>query len=247
MKKTLLLKILVFLVTGCNSVLNAQQNKNHQTETLVIQKITDHFYQHTSYLHTDSFGKVPYNGMIVFDYNEAIVFDTPADSEASLELIKWVQKELKCKITAIIPTHFHEDCVAGLAAFHLHGVPSYAHTATIELARLNNKTIPENKFDQQHEFKVGKQKVKAEFFGVGHTRDNVIGYFPGEKVLFGGCLIKEMGAGKGNLEDANTIAWPKTVAQLKQKYPDATIIIPGHGQAGGPELLDYTIKLFAAP
>ncbi|HCO82289.1 MAG TPA: subclass B1 metallo-beta-lactamase, partial [Arenibacter sp.] len=28
------------------------------------------------------------------------------------------------------------------------------------------------------------------------------------------------------------------------KYPTAKIVIPGHGIAGGTELLDYTIKLF---
>jgi metallo-beta-lactamase class B len=136
--------------------------------------------------------------------------------------------------------------VAGLAAFHQQGIPSYAHTATIALARSTNKTVPQNGFDQEREFKVGRKEVVTAYLGAGHTKDNVVGYFPGDQVLFGGCLIKELGAGKGNLEDANTAAWPSTVAEVKKAYPKAKIIIPGHGQPGGPNLLDYTIKLFEA-
>jgi metallo-beta-lactamase class B len=63
-------------------------------------------------------------------------------------------------------------------------------------------------------------------------------------VIFGGCLIKEVGAGKGNLADANTIDWSNTVRKIRDEYPDVKRIVPGHGQPGGIELLDYTIKLF---
>ncbi len=62
--------------------------------------------------------------------------------------------------------------------------------------------------------------------------------------MFGGCLIKESGAGKGNLEDANTTDWSLTVTKLKEKYPTTKTVIPGHGKSGGTELLDYTIQLF---
>ena len=77
-------------------------------------------------------------------------------------------------------------------------------------------------------------------------RSNVVGYFPEDKVVFGGCLIKTVGAGKGNLEDANVAAWPATVSKVKATYSKAEIVIPGHGKTGGTELFDYTIKLFAA-
>ncbi len=72
----------------------------------------------------------------------------------------------------------------------------------------------------------------------------MVGYFPKEKAMFGGCLIKEMNATKGYLGDANVKTWSATVEKVKAKYPDAKIVIPGHGEIGGEELLDYTIKLF---
>ena len=62
--------------------------------------------------------------------------------------------------------------------------------------------------------------------------------------MFGGCLVKEIGAGKGNLEDANVSEWSKTIKGVKAKYGNAEIIVPGHGEAGNQGLLDYTIQLF---
>lgn len=44
--------------------------------------------------------------------------------------------------------------------------------------------------------------------------------------------------------DANVKAWPTTIKNVKSTFPGATLIIPGHGDIGGQELLDYTIKLF---
>jgi metallo-beta-lactamase class B len=242
--KCLKLMAICFFILGCNPKRVAESNKSHKSETLVIEKISAHVYQHTSFLDTQDFGRVPCNGMIVFDKNEAIVFDTPSDNRTSLELIDWVETHLNCKIKAIIPTHFHGDCLGGLEEFHGHGIPSYANNLTIKIARSNNSPIAKNGFDNLLELKVGTKKVFVEFFGEGHTKDNVIGYFPYEKIMFGGCLIKELSAGKGYLEDANINDWSLTVAKLKEKHPDTKIVIPGHGKSGGTELFDYTIKLF---
>jgi metallo-beta-lactamase class B len=92
--------------------------------------------------------------------------------------------------------------------------------------------------------RVGGKTIEVAFLGEGHTRDNVVGLEKEEKVLFGGCLIKELGATKGYLGDANLDEWSKTVKKLKQRFPGNQWVIPGHGKPGGDELLDYTAALF---
>lgn len=219
----------------------------YRSGDLVITRIAENVFEHTSFLQTQDFGNVPCNGVIVRNNNEAIIFDTPTNDKSTGELIRWIGETLHCKINAVIPTHFHNDCLGGLKAFHEKGVPSYAYSRTIELAKENDYIVPQNSFSDSLILKVGQENIIAKFFGEGHTKDNVIGYFPSEKVMFGGCLIKELDAGKGYLGDANVNDWPATVEKVKKTYPEVKIVVPGHGEYGDSQLLDYTIKLFKAP
>lgn len=219
----------------------------HHSEGLMVEQITPNAFVHTSYKQTQDFGNVPCNGLVVRSGGEAIVFDTPTNDSAATELIRWVQDSLNCRITAVIPTHFHDDCLGGLKAFHAHGIPSYAHQRTIALAAADSVEVPQRGFTEPLMLKVGTEHITATFHGEGHTKDNVVGYFPSEQVLFGGCLIKELDASKGYLGDANVAAWSGTVEAVKKAYPNVRVVVPGHGQYGDSKLLDYTIGLFREP
>ena len=218
----------------------------YKTDNLIIQRLSKHTYQHISFLNTNDYGRVACNGMLVVNENEAIVFDTPTDDESSLELINYVTKKLNCEIKVVVPTHFHGDCVGGLETFNKYSIPAYASIKTLDLLLAKGKEFskPINGFADPLALSIGGEKIYVEYFGEGHTKDNVVGYFPLDNAIFGGCLIKEVGASKGNLEDANLMAWSNTVTKLKEKYPSVKIVIPGHGKSGRTELLDYTIKLF---
>lgn len=216
----------------------------YQSENLIITRISENTFEHTSFLQTDDFGKVPCNGLIVRDHQEAVVFDTPTNDKESEALIQWIRDSLHANITAVIPTHFHHDCLGGLKAFHQAHIPSYAYFKTIAFAKEEKYVIPENSFSDSLILKVGNENIVVKFFGEGHTKDNVVGYFPKEQVMFGGCLIKELHATKGYLGDANVASWSATVENVKKAYPAVKLIVPGHGAYGNKALLDYTIRLF---
>jgi metallo-beta-lactamase class B len=219
----------------------------HRSEQLIIDRISAHCFIHTSYHQTDDFGNVPCNGLIVRDGNEVVVFDTPTKDAASEELISWIQNELHCSVKAVVPTHFHVDCLGGLEAFHARGIPSHAHAKTIELAAADSATVPQHAFSDSLVLIAGSERVLVRHFGEGHTVDNVVGYFTKEEVLFGGCMIKEIDASRGYLGDANVDAWSGTVERVKQAYPRVKLVVPGHGQYGDRRLLEYTIALFKLP
>ncbi|MFY8003534.1 MAG: subclass B1 metallo-beta-lactamase [Chitinophagaceae bacterium] len=228
----------------------AQQKKTfiektvYKTADLVIIQVAENSFQHISFKQTNDFGKVPCNGLIVKNKQEVVVFDTPIDNEVANKLIKWIEIQLKCQIKAVVPTHFHDDCLGGLTAFQKAKIPSYAYAKTITLAKENNEAVPENAFTDSLLLFLGKEKIVAKHFGGGHTKDNIVGYFAKDKILFGGCLIKELGANKGYLGDAVLAEWSKTVANIKTYYPNLKKVVPGHGKAGDIALLDYTIQLF---
>jgi metallo-beta-lactamase class B len=49
--------------------------------------------------------------------------------------------------------------------------------------------------------------------------------------------------GLGNVADADVKAWPKTLKRVLDNYPNAKIIIPGHGQFGDLSLIKHTLEL----
>ncbi len=251
--------IFFILTTGFGSELRTKDHDKHLTndtvisessqiiymsDKLIIKKLSPNVYQHVTFLNSPSFGKIPSNGMIVMDKNQALVFDTPPTYQDSEELIKFLSAELGLEIKGVVATHFHEDCLGGLEPFHKLNIKSYGNIKTIADAKKSGYTIPRQSFGDKLTLKARSKKVFVEYFGEGHTRDNVIAYVPDEDIMFGGCLVKELGATKGNLADANTTEWPLTIEKIKLKYPETKIIIPGHGLAGGINLLDYTISLF---
>ncbi len=198
---------------------------------------------HISFLQTQTWGKVGCNGMIYIHKNQAFIFDTPADNETSEALIKTVEEQ-KIKIKGVIVNHFHNDCLGGLEAFHKKGIKSYASEKTIELAKKDSVTVPQIGFKEKLTLRIGKKEIVNQYLGEAHTKDNIISFIPSENTMFGGCMVKELNAGKGFLGDANEKEWSNTIRNVKTTFPNIEKVIPGHGKVGGPDLLDYTIRLF---
>lgn len=239
--KNLILFSVFFLVVLFRGL---AQTSVYKTATLEIIQLTESSFVHVSYLNTNDFGKVACNGLVVLNGGEAFVLDTPVDDQSSDELIHWIKSVKEAKPTGVLATHFHNDCLGGLKAFHAAGVPSFASQSTVDLAKENGYEVPKSGFSQEKAFKVGGNTIEVTFLGEGHTRDNVVGLVKEEKVLFGGCLIKELGATKGYLGDANLKEWSATVAKVKMRFPANQWVVPGHGKPGGDELLEYTFELF---
>lgn len=243
MRKFFFLLLIVTFVQSCTS--EKQFSFVFESEDLKIEQISSTIFRHISYLKTEDFGNVSCNGMVYINENEAVVFDTPTNAIASKELINWFKNTKKVKITAIIATHFHDDCLGDLQSFHDNDIASYATEKTIKLASaVDVKILPKNSFKNTLELTIGKETVKALYFGEGHTVDNIIGYIPSEKAMFGGCLVKKLKASKGYLGDANATEWSNTINKIKASFPEVEIVIPGHGKSGGIDLLTYTSELF---
>ncbi len=232
--------VLVLNILACTT----QKSTVFENGELELKRVSKSVFRHISFLATDDFGKVGCNGILVVNGGEALLIDSPTNDTAAALLLDWIGNNLKCKVIGVVATHFHDDCLGGFTEFHKRQIPTYASFNTITLAKANGNEIPQIGFNDYLEINVGDKKVMAGYFGEGHTQDNVVAYFPSEKVLFGGCLVKAIGASKGYLGDANTKAWPNTVSKVKSSYKDAKIVVPGHGDPGGMDLLEYTIGLF---
>ena len=239
-----LLPIVAMLIQSCFNRRDKESKPYHKP--LEIIKLSEQSYLHVSYIKTDNKGFIPCNGYIYANGGEAIIFDTPLNDSISNQLIDFVQDDLGLRIKGVVLNHSRKDASGGINAFTKANIPSYAHEHTAALLIKDSIAITHT-FTMTQEIALGNKTVENFYPGTAYSIDNIISYIPSEGVLYGGDMVKALHAPKGNLTDTYEDTWSTTVEQVKSHFPDVRLVIPGHGQIGDQELLEYTIGLFALP
>lgn len=199
---------------------------------------------HTTGAPIKGYGQVYSNGLIIISKGEAILVDTPTTNDQTEELVKLISDSLQVKIVKFIPTHWHSDCIGGIEYLHNIGIASYSNEMTIDLCKENGVTLPQHGFKNSLQLGLNGMDVECHFLGGGHSLDNFVVWIPAEKVLFGGCLIKDMSSTTpGNTTDGDIDAWPVTIAGVLERFSEARVVVPGHGEFGGLELAKHTQAL----
>lgn len=227
--------------------IGSAQDKIVLSDSLYVRQVSQHTFVHISGQYVKAFGRFTSNGVIHIREGEAVIMDTPPSTPQSIQLLDWLAKDFPdVKIKAVVINHFHSDCLGGLSVFHDRGIPSYANARTPQLLALTHGdfAVPQHVFEIESVIKVGDGNVISFFPGEAHTKDNIVTYIEDDGILFGGCMVKSLNAGKGNVADANMGEWSETINHVRQRFPTVKIVVPGHGDWGGQELLDFTIQLF---
>ena len=230
----------LFSVSGCSQ----KEQPSYKSDNLVITALTNNTWVQISYLESETFGKVACNGLLYKSGQEVIVFDTPSKDAVSEELIAWIEETLDAKVSGVVVNHHHIDCLGGLEAFHKRGIASYASNGEIISADKTGAVVPKFGFDGSDTLRLAEGSIINFYPGPGHTQHNIVSYLPVESVIFGGCMVKSLKAGKGNLADADTLQWSQSIRNILATFPNAQIVVPGHGPTGGKELLEYTAEMF---
>ncbi len=240
-------RVLLFLALLLPLPLLAQRlecRKIMVSPNLEIIPLSECAWVHVSYSEIPPYGMVASNGLIYRDQDQVFLFDTPMTEALTIELVNWIENELKAKIVGFVPNHWHEDCMGGLAYLHQKNIPTYAHQLTIDLAKSHQLTAPQTGFKDSIQLKLNQQPIFCEFPGAAHSLDNIVVWIPSEKILFAGCMVKELNSKTlGNTADGDLKAYPETIRRVLQKYGEARIVIPGHGSYGDTELIRHTLQL----
>jgi metallo-beta-lactamase class B len=206
-----------------------------------ISKITDKLYLIKSSYACN--GILDCNHLLIVDNTDIALINTPAKDSLTGILLTCIEKKFKRKVTKLIVSHFHDDSSGGLMETAKRGIISYSLDKTRDLLKPENKNI-DIVFSDSLTISLQTMQLKLFYFGAGHSVDNIVIWIPGAKILFGGCLMKSLEAtDKGNIRDADLIAWPVTVQKLKERFKDVKIVIPGHSAIGDSSLFDHTIDL----
>jgi metallo-beta-lactamase class B len=218
------------------------------SKDIELIQLSESTFVHLSWSELPDYGRFSSNGVIFASKGEAFLFDTPMTDSLTKVLVSWITDSLKLKIVGFVPNHWHRDCLGGLAYLQGKKVKSYANQLTIDLARSKGLPLPEVGFKDSLQLKLGDKTILCYYPGAAHSTDNIVAWIPSEKILFAGCMVKSINSENlGNTADGDLKAYPNTLRLVLRKFPAAKIVIPGHGDFGGLELIHHTMGLLNKP
>jgi glyoxylase-like metal-dependent hydrolase (beta-lactamase superfamily II) len=208
---------------------------------LQVRELQPGFWVHVS---QDARG-IAANGMIARTPGGLLLVDAAWTDDQAERLVAWAEKTLHASFAKAIVTHSHADRAGGIGALSRHKVPVLALDLTATRIRdAGGSFVPSallTAIPGTHAEGLG---YEAFFPGAGHAPDNIVVWFPAGRILFGGCFVKaENAEDLGNVADADLASWPKAAAAVRDRYPDAATVVPGHGPVGGRVALDRTLDL----
>jgi metallo-beta-lactamase class B len=243
MKKT----ITLILFTGLIHLSGLSQQLSDTIKIsadLELIKLSDNAYAHVSYNTLPQYGRIPENGLVFVNKKSAFLFDTPWTDTLTMLLVSYLKGHLGIKIVGFVPNHWHEDCMGGFGYLQSQKIKSYANQLTIEIAKTKKLPIPDQGFKDSLLLSLGDKSIHCYFFGAAHSLDNIVVWIPSERILFPGCMCKSLSSENlGNIADGDLNEYPKTIDKVIGKFKSAKIVIPGHGQIGGLDLLLHTKEL----
>lgn len=193
-----------------------------------IGQVSKNVYVYTTY------GKAggvmyPANALYVVTRVGIVLIDTPWDAWYHKKVLDELEKRHGKKVIMCIATHFHDDRTAALQFLQQRGVQTWSSELTRALCKKYGKPQAAHTFQRDTVFTVGGTRIETFYPGAGHTRDNIVVWLPGRKVLYGGCFLKSAEAKNlGNIEDADVKAWPASLQRTRARFPGAIYVIPGH-------------------
>jgi metallo-beta-lactamase class B len=208
-----------------------------------IQRVTDSVYLFTSYGEFNG-RYYPANGLFALTDKGAVIVDGPWDPKDYQPLLDSIWLKHRQRVVICLATHFHGDRTGALAYYREKGIATYSTRQTDSLSKLHGMNRAEFLMAADTTFHLGGLKLETFYPGPGHAPDNIVVWFPEQKILYGGCLYKSVDDHDlGNLGDANVTAWPGSIRKVQQRFGKPAYMIVGHGNWHSLHADTHTIQM----
>jgi cyclase len=183
------------------------------------------------------------NSGILTSDSLVVVIDTKMD-DAGKQLYKMVKELADKKPILVINTHYHTDHSSGNKFYHGQTIIAGGnYSKQFWEKEADSETLPTTWLKDRMDLKVGDETVTILNLAANvHTASDVVVYLHKRKMLFGGDVIlnKQAPALLGNADPEGYLGAFNTL----QKKFDIQIVVPGHGEMGGIEIIDLFRQYF---
>ena len=219
------------------------------SEAVQLTRLSDDVWLHTSeyaYPGGASYGS---NGLVVREGDALTLIDTAWGELKTDQLLAAIKEQIALPVTRALVTHYHGDRAGGIDLLEARGVQVYAHPLTQRLTQEHGLPVPDRVFEGINEIGsvVSFGRLQVVYPGPAHAMDNLLVWLPAEKILFGGCAVRALSAtSAGNTRHGDIEAWLLVLEMVAKTYGNASVVVPGHGDTGGIELIRHTVQLVGA-
>ena len=175
---------------------------------------------------------------------EGIVVIDAQFPDTAVHLIEELKKQNANPFRYLLNTHHHGDHTAGNIAFK--GIAE--HVVAHENSLTNQKTVaeknnsldkqlfPDITFKEEWKLKIGDEKIKADYFGAGHTNGDAVYRFENANIVHvGDLMFNKRHPFVDRSAGANISHWIKDLDAIIKKSNKDSIVIFGHSLNPGEE------------
>ena len=175
---------------------------------------------------------------------EGIVVIDAQFPDTAAHLIEDLKKRNSNPFRYLLNTHHHGDHTSGNIAFKRIVEKILAHENSLanqkSVAEKNNATdkqlYPDTTFTEDWKLKLADEKIKADYFGAGHTNGDAVYHFENANILHAGDLMfNKRHPFVDRSAGANIASWIKDLDKIIKKSDRDTIVIFGHSLNPGEE------------
>jgi glyoxylase-like metal-dependent hydrolase (beta-lactamase superfamily II) len=205
-------------------------------------------------------GRIGNAGFIV-GRSGVMAIDTGTSHQHGQALLAAIDQTTKLPVRLLLVTHVRQEFVFGASAFQARGIPVHMqrHAAALMAARCDNclKTLsaelgedamrgtvvlkPDQLFDESHVIETIGRPVLVQHHGHASGPGETSAFDVRSGTLFAGGLLDNRRF--PDIQDSDLDGWRQALGNLRSLRINT--IVPGHGSAGGPELIADTQRYLA--
>ena len=176
--------------------------------------------------------------------NEGIIVIDSQFADTAKNFIEEVKKSHSHPFRYLLNTHHHGDHTSGNISFKGLVTNVVAHeNALANLKRvaeaqntLDKQLLPDLSFKDGYEIKTGKEKIKAYYFGAGHTNGDAIYHFEEANIAhLGDLMFNRRHPFVDRSAGANMSSWISVLDKIINTSDKNTLFIFGHALQPGAE------------